>query len=121
MARAHDASPIAQPDDERLRLLLSIEQQLQDQVRRAREQAAQRVREARAAADQRIAAAREAAARADADLARPERVALDAALATIDAAHRDALATIARISDDRVDELARWALAQVIGSRGGQA
>jgi regulator of protease activity HflC (stomatin/prohibitin superfamily) len=80
MPRADSATPIDTPDDER-RLLLSIEQTLQNQIHAAREHAAGRILEARAAGEQRIAAARAAAARADADLAREERINQEAALA----------------------------------------
>jgi vacuolar-type H+-ATPase subunit H len=115
MPRADGATPIDAPDDERLRLLLSIEQTLQNQIHEAREHAAGRILEARAAGEQRIAAARDAAARADADLAREERINQEAALASIDAAHREAIAAITALADVRVDQLARWAIAQVMG------
>jgi hypothetical protein len=114
MPRADSATPIDTPDDER-RLLLSIEQTLQNQIHAASEHAAGRILEAQAAGEQPIAAARDAAARAAADLAREERINHQAELAAIDAAHHEALAAITALADVRVDELARWAIAQVMG------
>jgi hypothetical protein len=113
-----DATPIEPPDDERLRLLLSIEQTLQNQIHAARKHAAGRILEAQAAGEQRIAAARDAAARTAADLAREERISHQAELAAIDAAHHEALAAMTALGDVRVDELARWAIAQVMGGGG---
>jgi ABC-type nitrate/sulfonate/bicarbonate transport system ATPase subunit len=118
MAHADDSIPIERSDDERLRQLLALEGQLQDRVRAARVDAAARIRQARADMEQRVAVAREAAARADADEARAERLLLDEALAAIDAAHRRELAALAGISDRRVDQLARWAISQVLGRNG---
>jgi hypothetical protein len=110
-------SPTEEPD-ERLRQLLAVEQRLQDLVRAARDGAARRVIAARAACEQRLAAAREAAAQADAEQARAERVTHIEALSAIEAAHRAALAALTELSDLRVDELARWAIGQVIDGSG---
>jgi hypothetical protein len=40
------------------------------------------------------------------------------ALSAIEAAHRAALAALTELSDLRVDELARWAIGQVIDGSG---
>ena len=120
MQEAHRGSPTEDPD-ERLRQLLDVEQRLQDLVRAAKDDAARRIVAARAAGEQRRSAAREAADRADAEQARAERVAHIEALSAIEAAHRAALATLTGLSDQRVDELARWAIGQVIDGSGESA
>lgn len=107
-------TPGGQPDDERLRELLAVEQRLQDFVRAAEEDAARRIAAADAAREQRLRAAREAAARADAEQARADRIAYQQALATIATAGQAVVTAIASLSDERVDELARWAVDQVI-------
>lgn len=114
-------SSIRGPDDERLRQLLAVERRLEELVRAARDEAARRIADARAAGEQRLTAAREAAERADADRARTERAGHDAALMAIRAAHEAALAGIAGVPDDRLNELARWAVAQAIGAAGEPA
>jgi hypothetical protein len=117
MRDARGERPTEEPD-ERLRQLLAVEQRLQDLVRAARDDAARRIIAARAACEQRLAAAREAADRADAEQARAERVTHIEALTAIEAAHRGALAALTELSDLRVDELARWAIGQVIDGSG---
>jgi hypothetical protein len=112
------APSIDEPDDEPLRHLLAVEKRLQDLVRTAEADAVRRITAARAAKEDRLAASREAAQRADADRARAEAVVHQEALRTIDTAHQTAIATITGLSSARVDELARWALVQAIGSRG---
>ena len=107
--------------DERLRQLLAVEKRLQDLVRAAEERAAERIAAAREGRDRRLVEARAAAARADAVRSREERVAHEQALAAIARDHQTALVAIAGLSDARVDELARWALAQVIGASGDAA
>jgi hypothetical protein len=102
--------------DERLRELLAVEKRLQDRVRAAREAADRRIAAAREDSERRIEAARTAAAQADAERARAEARTHQAALAAIEAAHRATLASLDDLSDDRVDELARWALAQAIAT-----
>ena len=103
------------PGELRLKELLVIEQRLQELVRNATEQAAYRIAEARAASERRLAAAEDEAARADAERARAEHAAHNDALSAIRNAHQASMAAIT-ISDERVDELARWALARVIGT-----
>ena len=109
---------VRQPDDERLRQLLAVEQRLQDLVRAAHEDASRRLAAARALAEQRLAAAREAAKLADHTRAEAEQVSHAAALATIQMAHKATLARMAALAEPRVDELARWAVAQAIGGNG---
>ena len=109
------------PDDERLRQLLDVEQRLQDLVRDAAEERRRRVAAAQAAGERRLDAARTAAARADAEHARIERLDHERELAAIEAEHQSALAAIGALSDGRVDELARWALEQVIAGDGDSA
>ncbi|HET7219678.1 MAG TPA: hypothetical protein VFJ02_16595 [Vicinamibacterales bacterium] len=109
---------IREPDDERLRQLLAVEQRLQDLVREARDEAARRIAAARAAGEERLAAAREAAARADADRALAERGEQEAALSAIRTAHEAVLVKIAALPDERLNELARWAVVQAIGATG---
>ena len=109
---------VDQPDDERLRQLLALEQRLQDLVRTARADAGRRIAAARAASDERLAAAREAAKRADAERADAERVSHAAALAAMQTSHRSTLASITAMADERVDELARWVVARAIGESG---
>jgi hypothetical protein len=101
-------------DDERLRRLLDVEKRLQALVREAQEDGRRRVSAARAAAEERLEAARAAAARADAEQAEAERVEQERTIAAVDQAHHAALAAMATLSDDRIDALARWALAQAI-------
>ena len=109
---------VEQPDDERLRHLLAVEQRLQDLVRAAQADAGRRITAARAASDARLAAAREAARRDDAQRAEAERVSHAAALTAIQTVHRRAIAGITAMADERLDELARWAVAQAIGESG---
>ena len=109
---------VDQPDDERLRQLLAVEQRLQDLVRAAQADASRRIAAARAASDERLAAAREAAKRDDAERADAERVSHAAALAAIQTVHQGALARITATTDERLDELARWAVAHAIGESG---
>jgi hypothetical protein len=109
---------VDQPDNDRLGQLLALEQRLQELVRTARADAGRRIAAARAASDERLAAAREAATRADAERADAERVSHAAAIAAIQTSHRSTLASIAAIGDERVDELARWVVAQAIDERG---
>jgi hypothetical protein len=113
--------PIDEREGERLQQLLALEKRLQDLVRAAREDAARRIASARAAMEQRLLEAREAAERADAEGARAERVSHEETLSAVEAAHRGALAAIASLSDERVDELARWAVARAIGDTGEPA
>ena len=108
-------------DDERLRELLAVEHRLQDLVRAAKEDAARTIVAARAASDHRLVAAREAAERADAAQARSDRAVHEEALSAIDTAHQAALAAITNLSDRRVDEMARWALARAIAGTGEPA
>jgi len=112
---------VDQPDDGRLRQLLAVEQRLQDLVRAAEADTSGRIVAARAASDERLAAAREAAKRADAERAEADLVSHAAALAAIQTAHQSTLARITAIADERVDELARWAVAQAIGESGEAA
>ena len=111
-------TPVDAADDERLRQLLDVEKRLQRLVNEAHEERRRRVADAKTTRDQRLEAARAAAARADAEQARIERVDRERELAAIDAAHQAALRAIAALSDDRVDELARWVLARVIAGDG---
>jgi hypothetical protein len=110
-----------QQGDERLRQLLAVEKRLQDLVRAAEERAARQIAAAREARDRRLVEARAAAAEADAARSRDERVAHQHALAAIERDHQAARAAIAGLSDERIDELARWALSQVVGASGDTA
>ena len=101
--------------------MLALEQRLEDLVREARDDAARRIAAACAASEERLAAAREAAERADADRAVTERAEHEAALLAIREAHETALARIAALPDERLNELARWAVVQAIGGPGEQA
>jgi hypothetical protein len=107
--------------DERLQQLLAIEQRLQGLVRAAEERAAQRIAAVREVRDRRLVEARDAAAHADATRSHEERVEHEQALAAIERDHQVALAALAGVSDVRIDELARWALDQVIGASGDVA
>jgi hypothetical protein len=111
----------AQRDDERLRELLAVEKRLQDLVRAAETHAGERIAAAREARDRRLVEAHAAAARADAARAREERVAHEQALAAIETQHQGALAAMSRLSEERIDELGRWVLGQVIGASGDAA
>lgn len=115
------AEPAGGADDGRLRELLAIEQRLQDLVRTAEADAAGRITAARAASEHRLVAARWAAEQANDVRAREERLAHEEALAAIETGHQAALAAIADLRDRHVDELARWALEQVIRPSGGPA
>ena len=107
-----------EPDDERLRQLLDIEQRLQDLVRDARDAAARRIADARAAGEEQLTAARAEAARADAERALAERADHEAALLAIRTASEAALMKIAGLPEERQNELARWAVAQAIAGTG---
>jgi hypothetical protein len=107
-------SPLDEADAERLRRLLSVEQRLKDLVRAAEQDSARRIAEALATRESRLAAARDAAEQTDVERARAERVAHQAALSSIATAHQAALVAITGLRDERVDELARWALEQAI-------
>ena len=106
------------PADERLRQLLSVETRLQDLVRAAKERAARQIAAAREAGTRRLAEARDFAAQADTARSREERVAHEQALAAIEREHQMVVAAINGLSDRQLDELARWALDQVIGANG---
>ena len=121
MQGADGGPPVDEPEDDRLRQLLAVEQRLQDFVRAAKEDAVRRITAARGAREHRLTAAREAAQRDDAERARMERAVHDEALSAIETAHQAALAAIAGLSDTRVDELARRALVQAIGGTGEPA
>lgn len=107
-------SAVDRSDDGRLRELLAVEKRLQDIVRAAEEDAASRIAGARTASGQRLATARQAAEQTNSARAREERAAHEAALAAIGTTHRAAVAAMTDISDRQVDELARWALEQVM-------
>jgi hypothetical protein len=109
------------PADERLRQLLAVESRLQESVRVAEAQAARRIAAAREARDRRLVEAHDAAAHADAARSREERTAHEQALAAIEREHLVIVAAINGLSDERIDELARWALDQVIGANGNGA
>lgn len=111
-------TPVDTADDERLRQLLDVEKRLQGLVNEAHDERRRRVAAAKKTGEQRLEAARATAARADAEQARIERINHDRELSAIDAAHQAALQAIAALSADRVDELARWALARVIAGNG---
>lgn len=114
-------SSIHRPDDERLRQLLAVERRLEDLVRAARDDAGRRIAAARAAGERRLTAAREAAERAAVVRGRTEQADHDAALLAIRAAHEAALAGIAGVPDERLNELARWVIARAIGAAGDTA
>lgn len=111
--------PVDAAGDERLRELLDVEKRLQELVRAVEEDCSHQVAAASAARQQRLAAAHEAAARADAEQARADRLEYDKAFAAIQASHQASLSAITSLSDERVDELARWALEQVIAGGEG--
>jgi Skp family chaperone for outer membrane proteins len=112
--------PATEPDDvdDRLRQLLAVEQRLQDLVRRATDDADRSFAAARDASERRVSAAREEAGQVDADRARAEQIASDAALAAIERDHRSRLDAIINLPESRVDALARWAILQAIGDTG---
>ena len=107
-------------DGDRLAELLAVEQRLQELVRVAREDADRRIAEARADQERRLTAARDTVTHADNERLDNERVAHAAALSAIETANQAALAAINGITETRVDELARWAVAQATGT-GGEA
>ena len=107
-----------QRGDERLRELLAVETRLHNLVRAAEESAAERIAAAREARDRRLVEAQGAAAHADLARSRDERVAQEQALAAIASDHEKVLAATASVSGERIDELARWALGQVIDASG---
>ncbi len=107
--------------DERLQQLLAVEQRLQDFVRAAEARAAQQIATAREARDRRLVEARTAAAQADAARSREERVTHEQALAAIESGHQAARAALVGLSDERIEELARWAVDQIIGPDGDGA
>jgi hypothetical protein len=115
-ARPDDAQEL--PTDERLRQLLAIETRLQDLVRVAEERAARQIDAARDARDRRLVEARAAAARADAARSREERLAHEQALAAIESDHQRIVAAINGLSEERLEELARWAVDRVIDAGG---
>jgi hypothetical protein len=123
VTRADETPEHAQepPADERLRQLLALETRLQELVRAAEERAARQIAAAREARDRRLVEARADAAQADAARSRDERTAHDQALAAIEREHQAVVAAISGLSDERIDELARWALDQVIGVDGDAA
>jgi len=110
---AHDGDGLAE--------LLAVEHRLQQLVRAAREEADRRIAGARAERDRRLTSAHETAAQADAERLEDERVAHAAALSAIETANQAALAATSGITGERVDELARWAVAQAIGTSGEAA
>jgi hypothetical protein len=112
---------VDEPDDVRLQQLLDVEKQLEDLVRAAEAGAAARLAEARAVREQRLADAIAEAKRLNAERARSERAAHEQALWAIEAAHRDALASLANTPDRRIDDLAQWALARAVGATGESA
>jgi vacuolar-type H+-ATPase subunit H len=114
-------APIEPPDDERLRQLLEVERRLQNLVRAAKDDASRRIAAARAARDPRLAEARAAADRADAERAQVERAAHEEAQSAVETAHRAVLAAIGSISEARVEDLARWALAEAMDGDGDPA
>ena len=106
--------------DDRLAELLAVEHRLQELVRAAREDADRRIAGARAERERGLTAAREMATHADTERLDAERAAHAEALAAIEAASQAALAAITGITANRLDELARWAVAQAMGT-GGEA
>ncbi|MDP1825448.1 MAG: hypothetical protein Q8L48_19475 [Archangium sp.] len=100
--------------DERLAALLEVERGLEARVQQRDAAARAKVEAARAL----LRAALEGAAPELEDLARAEALADEAAhaqtLAAITREHRAALATFEQVSDERIDELARWALERAI-------
>jgi hypothetical protein len=110
--------PHEEPTDERLRQLLQVEVRLQAVVQGARENAARRVTAERDRHQRRLAEAADAVARTDAAQARADHMAHLEALAAIDAANLAALAAITGLSDARIDELARRALARAVAPDG---
>jgi hypothetical protein len=111
-------TPADDPIDEGLLELLAVEQRLQRLVQQAKEDASRLVAEARAASERRMSEARHAEERANAERARAEAIAHQETLAGVDAAGRAVLADLMRISDERINELARWALAKAITVEG---
>jgi hypothetical protein len=107
--------------DERLRQLLAVETRLQELVRVAEARAARQIAAARDARDRRLTEARDAAAQTDAARSRDERAAHEQALAAIEHDHQRVVAAINGLSDERIEELARWAVDQVVDARGDAA
>lgn len=107
-----------EPADARLRQLLDVEARLQQTVQAARDDAARRVTAAHEERERRLRASRDGPDRADGDRARAEQQAHAEALAAIEAAHLTTLAAISDLSEARIDELARRALARAIDLKG---
>lgn len=111
-------TPADDPVDEGMLELLAVEERLQHLVQQARDDASRLVAEARAASERRMSDARHDEERANAERARAEAIAHAETLAGIDAASRAVLADFTRISDERINEMARWALAKAITVEG---
>jgi hypothetical protein len=111
----------ASNDDERLRQLLAVERRLQDLVRSAEARAAELIAAAGATRDRRLVEAGESAAQADEARSREERLAHQQALASIEKELQTVIAGIDGLPDQRIEELARWAAEQAIGTSGDAA
>lgn len=111
--------PADDPIDERLRQLLAVERGLQERVRNAETDAAERVEAARREAEREETVAHRQQTAADDEHARAERADHELALAALHHQHAAALRAIEGVSDERIDELARRALARAIDAGGG--
>jgi hypothetical protein len=111
-------TPADDSTDQGLQELLAVERRLQHLVQQAKDEAGRHVAEARTACERRVIQARHDAERTDAERARAETVVHAQALSEIDAANQAVLAELTRISDERIDELARRALALAVAVEG---
>ncbi|MFZ5439954.1 MAG: hypothetical protein ACOZQL_08085 [Myxococcota bacterium] len=109
----------AQQVDERLTTLLAIEQRLESRFKEAEVEARARVEAARAEVERaREAGLREVEAQA-AEEARADTVAHELALQRLEAERNAALTTLAAVQGERLDELARRAVARAVGGGTG--
>jgi hypothetical protein len=104
--------------DERLQQLLAVEARLQELVRGAEARAALQIAAAREAGDRRLVEARDAAARVDAARSHDEQMAHEQALEAIESEHQRVMTAINGLSDEQLEELARWAVNQVVDAGG---
>jgi hypothetical protein len=116
--RLRDRRAGAEPDDEKLRQLLDVEDRLEALVRVATEEAAQRVAAAVSARDARLAEAQRAAEREDQTRAAAEASACAAAIASIEQAAEAFVHEIRDLPGDRIDALARWVVQAAMAGTG---
>lgn len=104
--------------DERLGVLLDVEQRLARQVAEAEGEARRRVAEARADGERVAEAARQREAEQAALDERAVRQAHASALDTLAAEHQRTLTRLRAVTDGAIERLARQALARAVGGEG---